>query len=78
MHCADSERVYKQIYQSIVSEHGHSYGGELAYQVLGRPEVVGAELIINHYKLPLTIVQFQDNYHRLQRELFIEVNMMPG
>ncbi|XP_033208288.1 probable pseudouridine-5'-phosphatase isoform X2 [Belonocnema kinseyi] len=74
----DSERVYKQIYQTIVSEHGHSYGGELAYQVLGRPEVIGAELIINHYKLPLTIAQFQHNYHRLQRELFIEVNMMPG
>lgn len=78
MHCADSESVYKQIYQAIVSKHGHTYGGDLAYQVLGRPEVVGAELIINHYKLPMTIIQFQDIYHRLQRELFVHVNMMPG
>ncbi|XP_043481562.1 pseudouridine-5'-phosphatase isoform X2 [Leptopilina heterotoma] len=74
----DSESVYKQIYQAIVSKHGYTYGGDLAYQVLGRPEVVGAELIINHYKLPITIIEFQDIYHRLQRELFVDVNMMPG
>ncbi|XP_058801205.1 pseudouridine-5'-phosphatase-like isoform X1 [Phymastichus coffea] len=74
----DSESVYKKIYRSICEKYGHSYGGDLAFEVLGRPERVGAELIINYYKLPLSIDEFQDFYHRLQREFFHNVNMMPG
>lgn len=54
------------------------YGGDLAYMVLGRPELVGAELIINHYKLPLTVVEFQEQYHQMQHELFTDVKYMPG
>lgn len=75
---ADSERVYKKIYSTICEKYGFSYGGDLVFQVLGRPERVGAELIINHYKLPLSIEKFQETYHRLQKEYFTEVNMLPG
>ncbi|XP_015603599.1 probable pseudouridine-5'-phosphatase isoform X2 [Cephus cinctus] len=74
----DTESLYKTIYWNIVSKYGHIYEGELAYAVLGRPERVGAELIINHYKLPLTVSEFQDIYHRMQRELFTDVKLMPG
>ncbi|XP_014219889.1 pseudouridine-5'-phosphatase isoform X3 [Copidosoma floridanum] len=74
----DSETVYKKIYCTICEKYGYSYGGDLAFQVLGRPERIGAELIINHYKLPLSINEFQDAYHRLQREMFNHVKMLPG
>ncbi|XP_001603676.1 pseudouridine-5'-phosphatase isoform X1 [Nasonia vitripennis] len=74
----NSETVYKKIYGTICEKYGFSYGGDLAFQVLGRPERVGAELIINHYKLPLSIDEFQDFYHRLQKENFTDVQMMPG
>ncbi|KAL7306399.1 hypothetical protein TKK_0001818 [Trichogramma kaykai] len=72
------ERVYKKVYGAIVQKYGHEYGGTLVYEVLGRPEKVGAELIISHYKLPLSIDEFSEMYRRLQIESFHEVDMMPG
>ncbi|XP_057331933.1 pseudouridine-5'-phosphatase-like isoform X1 [Microplitis mediator] len=74
----DSESVYKTIYNKIVSEFGHSYCGDVTYQVLGRPEVVGIEIIIDYYKLPLSIEEVQSKYHQLQQELFVQVRLMPG
>ncbi|XP_014225585.1 pseudouridine-5'-phosphatase-like isoform X3 [Trichogramma pretiosum] len=74
----NSERVYKKVYGAIVQKYGHEYGGTLVYEVLGRPEKVGAELIISHYKLPLSIDEFSEMYRRLQIESFHEVDMMPG
>lgn len=76
--CADSESVYKTIYNNIVSEYGHKYGGDVAYAVLGRPEMVGFEIIISHFKLPITIQEFQQKYHKMQHELFDDVRVMPG
>lgn len=76
--CADSESVYKTIYNNIVSEFGHKYGGEVAYQVLGRPELVGFQIITDYYKLPLTVEQFQQKYHQMQQDLFVQVRVMPG
>ncbi|KAK0171738.1 hypothetical protein PV328_005150 [Microctonus aethiopoides] len=74
----DSESVYKTIYNNIVSEFGHKYGGEVAYQVLGRPELVGFQIITDYYKLPLTVEQFQQKYHQMQQDLFVQVRVMPG
>ena len=50
----------------------------MVYSVLGRPELVGAELIITHYKLPLSVAEFQEQYHQMQLELFTDVKYMPG
>ncbi|KAJ8683969.1 hypothetical protein QAD02_019761 [Eretmocerus hayati] len=66
------------MYETICQKYGYSYGGDLAFQVLGRPERVGAELIISHYKLPINVDEFQSIYHQLQREYFHGVNMLPG
>ncbi|XP_011297056.1 pseudouridine-5'-monophosphatase isoform X2 [Fopius arisanus] len=74
----DSESVYKKIYHTIVSEYGHTYGGDIAYAVLGRPEHVGFEIIKQHYKLPLSIEEFSNSYQQLQRDMFVTIRVMPG
>ncbi|XP_063979540.1 pseudouridine-5'-phosphatase isoform X2 [Diachasmimorpha longicaudata] len=74
----DSESVYKNIYNTIVSQYGHTYGGDVVYAVLGRPEHVGFEIIIQHYNLPISIEEFSKYYHQLQRELFVTIRVMPG
>ncbi|XP_011505123.1 PREDICTED: pseudouridine-5'-phosphatase isoform X2 [Ceratosolen solmsi marchali] len=74
----DSETIYKKIYGTICEKYGYTYEGDLTFQVLGRPEQVGAELIINHYKLPMSVNDFQHIYHKLQIEYFIDVKLMPG
>lgn len=63
---------------TIVGEFGHTYGGPVAYEVLGRPEIIGCEIIINHYKLPITVNEFQAKYRQLQQERFTDVKLMPG
>ncbi|XP_034943654.1 pseudouridine-5'-phosphatase-like isoform X1 [Chelonus insularis] len=74
----DSESVYKTIYNKIVSVYGHKYEGDVEFQVLGRPELVGFEIIIDYYKLPLSMEEFGEQYHELQHKLFNQVRMMPG
>ncbi|XP_046620753.1 pseudouridine-5'-phosphatase isoform X2 [Neodiprion virginianus] len=74
----DTERIYKVIYQNICSMYGQRYESDIQFQVLGRPERIGAEMIIEHYKLPLSANEFQHIYHRLQKELFTDVKLMPG
>ncbi|KAH0548963.1 pseudouridine-5'-phosphatase isoform X1 [Cotesia glomerata] len=74
----DSESVYKTIYNKIISKFGHNYEGEVVFQVLGRPEAVGINLIIDYFKLPLSFEEVQLKYHQFQEELFVEVRVMPG
>ncbi|XP_074110410.1 pseudouridine-5'-phosphatase isoform X1 [Cotesia typhae] len=74
----DSESVYKTIYNKIVSKFGNSYEGEVVFQVLGRPEAVGINLIIDYFKLPLSFEEVQLKYHQLQEKLFVDVRVMPG
>ena len=61
-----------------MAESGHTYAGKVVYEVLGRPERIGCEIIINHFKLPISVDEFQEKYRRLQRELFHTVKLMPG
>ncbi|KAL7307912.1 hypothetical protein TKK_0000005 [Trichogramma kaykai] len=73
----DSEKAYRKVYGAIVKKYGYEYGGTLIYYVLGRPEKVGAEIIISYYNLPLRIDEFLEMYRNLQIE-FRNLNMMPG
>lgn len=40
--------------------------------------MVGFDIIIEHFKLPISIQEFQQKYHRMQHELFVDVRIMPG
>ena len=74
----DTEPLYTQAAQTVVSRYGASYGWDLKRQTMGRDARVGARLVIDTLKLPLTVEAYLTQRAQTLRELFERTPAMPG
>ncbi len=74
----DTEPLYTQAAQSVVSRFGASYGWDLKRQSMGRDARVGARLVIDTLNLPLTVEAYLTQRAEVLRQLFERTPAMPG
>lgn len=74
----DTERLYTEITQKIVSKYGKQFTWEIKSQQMGKKETEAAKIIINALDLPLTVDEYLDTAHQQQEILFPEVDFLPG
>lgn len=74
----DTEPLYTQAAQALVSRYGARYDWGLKRQTMGRDARIGARLVIDTLKLPLTVEEYMSERGRVLRELFERAPAMPG
>ncbi|GAB6020192.1 hypothetical protein CHUAL_002914 [Chamberlinius hualienensis] len=74
----DTERMYTESIQKVVSEYGKIYTWEIKVKCMGTTTQEGAEIVVNDLQLPITT----DEYIRKTKEeyaiVFPTVQLLPG
>ena len=66
----DTENLYTEGTQSILSEFGHIYDWEFKAQLMGKRTDEVARMIVDHYKLPMTAEQWFERSRDIYQKLF--------
>jgi len=74
----DTERLYTEGTQKILSEYNHSYDWNFKTKLMGKRTDEVARMIIDHYKLPLTPEEWVTRSRDIYNELFPTVKSLPG
>lgn len=74
----DTEPLYLDAYNRILSRYGHVYEEALKHRVMGKPEAVGAQMIIDAYDLPFSPHGLLAERDVFMDELFLTTQLLPG
>ena len=74
----DTENLYTEGTQSILSEFGHIYDWEFKAQLMGKRTDEVARMIVDHYHLPLTPDEWVKRSSQIYQELFPHVKSLKG
>eukprot|EP00092_Neocalanus_flemingeri_P023699 GFUD01025703.1.p1 GENE.GFUD01025703.1~~GFUD01025703.1.p1 ORF type:complete len:456 (-),score=168.62 GFUD01025703.1:229-1596(-) len=74
----DTERLYTEGTQSILSEYNQKYDWEFKTKLMGKRTDEVARMIIDHYQLPLTPEEWVARSGSVYNQLFPTVKSLPG
>ena len=74
----DTENLYTEGTQSILSEFGHNYDWDFKSKLMGKRTDEVARMIVDHYRLPMTPEQWVERSRDIYQELFPHVKSLKG
>ncbi|KAI8977182.1 HAD-like domain-containing protein [Mycotypha africana] len=76
----DTERVYTEVTQQILDKYanGVKFTWDVKSQLMGRSGDESARMVVDTYKLPMTIQEYLDMTAIIQEALFPKAKLMPG
>jgi len=74
----DTENLYTQGTQQILSRYGKNYNWEFKTKLMGKRTEEVARMIIDHYQLPLAPEEWITESKKVYNELFPSVKSLPG
>ena len=74
----DTERLYTEGTQKILSEYGHTYDWSFKSRLMGQRTDEVARMVVEHYKLPFSPAEWITRSQAVYRELFPTVQSLPG
>ena len=74
----DTEPLYTEAAQKILTPHGHHYTMELKRKVMGGDTIRSAQLTINEFNLPMTAQEFLNERQTYLEILFPEAEEIEG
>ena len=75
---ADTECLYTQETQKIVSRYGKTYNWTLKSKLMGRKPIDGAKILIDELQIPLTPEEFHLELYGNLRDKFPDAPFLPG
>ncbi|XP_062142401.1 pseudouridine-5'-phosphatase-like isoform X2 [Drosophila sulfurigaster albostrigata] len=74
----DSEKIYGNALKKVVAKYGHDFNHDMQINCMGRKSISIAALLINMFKLPLTELEFVQQYEEEALKMLSNVPLMPG
>ncbi|CAH1636057.1 unnamed protein product [Spodoptera littoralis] len=74
----NTEELYTEAFQNIVSRYGKNYTFELKLKLMGLQSLETAKMIVSELELPMTIEEFIEESNKQFKLLFPEAQLMPG
>ena len=74
----DTENLYTEGTQRILTEFGHVYDWEFKSQLMGKRTDEVARMIVDHYQLPMTPEKWVQRSTEIYQELFPHVKSLKG
>jgi len=73
----DAEPLYEKADVDLVAEYGHELNWEVRHHIIGKPEKVGARIIIDAFSLPLSEEEYLQKRGETLHKLFPDAQPMP-
>lgn len=74
----DTEPLYTDATQTLLTPYGKRFEWSLKREMIGRSDIEGAELLVSRLALPLSAREYLARYEPLLEQLFAAVPAMPG
>ncbi|KAI8143379.1 HAD-like domain-containing protein [Fennellomyces sp. T-0311] len=76
----DTERVYTEVTQEILDKYadGVKFTWDVKSKLMGRTGIESATMVVEHYKLPMSVQEYIDKSTVLHEERFPLVQPLPG
>ncbi|XP_030555241.1 pseudouridine-5'-phosphatase-like [Drosophila novamexicana] len=74
----DTENMYTEAVQDVLTPYGQTYTYELKMRCMGKLAPVAAELMINEFNLPLTVPEYMAKFEAEVARRISNVALMPG
>ncbi|KAG2193672.1 hypothetical protein INT47_002314 [Mucor saturninus] len=76
----DTERVYTEVTQQILDKHanGVKFTWDVKSKLMGRTGDESATMVVETYKLPMTVPEYLEIMSTIQEDLFPHVMILPG
>ncbi|XP_030382909.1 probable pseudouridine-5'-phosphatase isoform X3 [Scaptodrosophila lebanonensis] len=74
----DTEKIYEEITRQIAAAFGRPYPEAVRFRVMGTTEQRSAEIAVTECKLPLSVGEFLQRYHKLCGERLHNVPLLEG
>ena len=75
----NTEELYEQVGSELLRRRGHTLGGELLTAMMGRPQRIALQMMIDHHRLDATIEGLAQETEEIFRDLLdTRLQPMPG
>jgi len=74
----DTEPLYFEANDQLLSKYGKRYNNELQNMVIGKTERDGGLILIKELELPITVEEYLEKHHQILQELFPTCKVMNG
>lgn len=74
----DTEKIYGKLFSQLVGKFGKTISESLKLKYLGSPSPVAIRTLIEDLQLPVSFDEMQNEYRKLQNEMFNTLSMMEG
>ena len=74
----NTEDIYTAVTQAIIGRYGHTYGWDVKAQMIGRPELTSAQILIDAYDLPLTAEDYLKERNAQLAKAMGDCEPLPG
>lgn len=78
LHPTDTEDLYTEAFQNILSRFGKDYTFQLKQKLMGSQSIETAKTIINELDLPMTVDEFLEESQKEFEKLFPDTLVLPG
>ncbi|KAI9496522.1 HAD-like domain-containing protein [Zychaea mexicana] len=76
----DTERVYTEVTQELLDKYadGVKFTWDVKSKLMGRTGTESASMVVDHYKLPMSVQEYMDKSSVMHEERFPLVKPLPG
>ncbi len=74
----DTEGIYTEVTQEIVSEYGKEFDWSIKEKILGRRSIQAAQIIVESLDLPISPQDYLDSRKDVLLEKFKDTEALPG
>lgn len=74
----DTEPIYLEASQRVLSKFGKVYSDDIRVNVIGKAEILGAKVIVDSLNIPMTPEEFLHARDKELEDLFPHTKLMPG
>ena len=78
MHTPDTESIYSECIGIIIARYNKVLTPFLKIQMMGRPRLESAKILIDGLELPLTPEDFTEELYSMLYERFPQASLLPG
>ena len=76
--CSDTEVLYTECTQEILSRYGLVFDWTIKAKTMGRAPLAAAQVLVDEVKLPMTAEEFHRELYGNCMEKFPDARLMPG
>lgn len=74
----DTEPLYTEIFQNVITPYGKVYTWEVKQKLMGRQSEETSRIMVSEYDLPITWQEFGEKVKEMGKQIMATATLLPG